>query len=178
MEARAAEVIPCDGERWQYEPTWDGFRCLAFKSGDAIDLRAKCGKPFGRYFPEVASLLRDIRAPQFVVDGELVIESEGGLAFDVLQMRLHPVENEPDDRLVLQGAHVPGVPVTFHLAPGPANHILAHGAFENRRKCAAHTACWSRIDRRPRSELRLVSCAADRPAAICSSTPPSCRLHR
>ena len=93
MEARAAEVIPCDGERWQYEPKWDGFRCLAFKSGDAIDLRAKSGKPLGRYFPEVVTLLRDISAPQFVVDGELVIESEGRLAFDVLQVRLHPAES-------------------------------------------------------------------------------------
>ena len=93
MEARPAEVIPCDGERWQYEPKWDGFRCLAFKSGDAIDLRAKSGKPLGRYFPEIVSLLRDISAPQFVVDGELVIESEGRLAFDVLQMRLHPAES-------------------------------------------------------------------------------------
>jgi ATP-dependent DNA ligase len=94
MEARAAEVIPCDGERWQYEPKWDGFRCLAFKSGDAIDLRAKSGKPLGRYFPEIVSLLRDISAPQFVVDGELVIESEGRLVFDMLQMRLHPAESQ------------------------------------------------------------------------------------
>jgi ATP-dependent DNA ligase len=71
----------------------DSFRCLAFKSGDAIDLRAKSGKPLGRYFPEVVSLLRDISAPQFVVDGERVVESEGRLAFDVLQMRLHPAES-------------------------------------------------------------------------------------
>ena len=44
------EVIPCDRARWQYEPKWDGFRWLAFKSGYAIDLRAKSGKPLGRYF--------------------------------------------------------------------------------------------------------------------------------
>jgi ATP-dependent DNA ligase len=79
MEARAAQVIPCDEERWQCEPKWDGFRCLAFKSGDAIDLRAKSGKPLGRYFPEVVSLLRDISAPQFVVDGELVIAWSQGV---------------------------------------------------------------------------------------------------
>src|SRR5450759_293872 len=50
------------------------------------------------------------------------------------------IEDEPDERLVLQEARVPGVPVTFHLAPGPANHIFAHSAFENRRKRTAHTA--------------------------------------
>jgi ATP-dependent DNA ligase len=57
-----------------------------------VDLRAKSGKPLGRYFPEVVALLREVVAPQFVVDGELVIELDGRLAFDALQMRLHPAE--------------------------------------------------------------------------------------
>jgi ATP-dependent DNA ligase len=53
MEARAAERLPEGDGAWQYEPKWDGFRCLAFKAGNAVDLRAKSGKPLGRYFPEV-----------------------------------------------------------------------------------------------------------------------------
>ncbi|WEX81661.1 ATP-dependent DNA ligase [Sinorhizobium numidicum] len=89
MEARSAQDLPADGE-WQYEPKWDGFRCLAFKSGQNVDLRAKSGKPLGRFFPEVIVLLRDLAAAQFVVDGELVIEIGGRLSFDALQMRLHP----------------------------------------------------------------------------------------
>ncbi|ACP22554.1 DNA ligase, putative (plasmid) [Sinorhizobium fredii NGR234] len=89
MEARSAAELPSDGA-WQYEPKWDGFRCLAFKSGEEVDLRAKSGKPLGRFFPEVLSLLRNLDAVQFVVDGELVIEVEGRLSFDALQMRLHP----------------------------------------------------------------------------------------
>ncbi|MDK1493535.1 ATP-dependent DNA ligase [Sinorhizobium sp. 7-81] len=89
MEARSAQGLPADGA-WQYEPKWDGFRCLAFKSGEEVDLRAKSGKPLGRFFPEVVALLRGLDAEQFVVDGELVIEVDGRLSFDALQMRLHP----------------------------------------------------------------------------------------
>lgn len=89
MEARSAAELPTDGG-WQYEPKWDGFRCLAFKSGEEVDLRAKSGKPLSRFFPEIVALLRKLPAPQFVVDGELVIEVDGRLSFDALQMRLHP----------------------------------------------------------------------------------------
>lgn len=89
MEARSAAALP-SGAGWQYEPKWDGFRCLAFKSGEEVDLRAKSGKPLGRFFPEIVDLLRQLPALQFVVDGELVIEVDGRLSFDALQMRLHP----------------------------------------------------------------------------------------
>ena len=92
MEARTAEELPA-GDGWQYEPKWDGFRCLAFKAGDAVELRAKSGKPLGRYFPEVVTLLRDLPANRFVIDGELVVEISGRLSFDSLQMRLHPAES-------------------------------------------------------------------------------------
>ncbi|MEY9536620.1 ATP-dependent DNA ligase [Sinorhizobium fredii] len=92
MEARSAAELPSDGA-WQYEPKWDGFRSLAFKSGGEVDLRAKSGKPLGRFFPEVIALLRELGAAQFVLDGELVIEVDGRLSFDALQMRLHPAES-------------------------------------------------------------------------------------
>ncbi|RDJ03306.1 ATP-dependent DNA ligase [Rhizobium grahamii] len=92
MEAKLVDRLPRE-EGWQFEPKWDGFRCVAFKSGSAVDLRAKSGKPLGRYFPEMLSLLSDLPVNQFVVDGELVIESEGRLSFETLQMRLHPAES-------------------------------------------------------------------------------------
>ncbi len=92
MEARSVDVLPHEGE-WQFEPKWDGFRCLAHKSQDTVELRAKSGKPLGRYFPEVVTLLRALPFDRFVVDGELVIEIEGHLSFDALQMRLHPDES-------------------------------------------------------------------------------------
>jgi ATP-dependent DNA ligase len=92
MEAKAADELPHD-EGWQFEPKWDGFRCLAFRSGNAIELRAKSGKPLGRYFPEVVAMVATLPADNFVLDGELVISLDGELDFDALQMRLHPAES-------------------------------------------------------------------------------------
>ncbi len=57
MEAKLVDSLP-DGEGWQFEPKWDGFRCLAFRDGAAVELRAKSGKPLGRYFPEVVARLQ------------------------------------------------------------------------------------------------------------------------
>lgn len=93
MEARTADALPEGNGSWQYEPKWDGFRCLAFKGGKVVDLRAKSGKPLGRYFPELTALLGDLDAENFVVDGEIVIEVDGHASFDALQMRLHPAES-------------------------------------------------------------------------------------
>jgi ATP-dependent DNA ligase len=90
MEARSAECLPDEPGHWQYEPKWDGFRCLAFKGGGAVELRGKSGKPLGRYFPEVVATLRELPFERFIVDGELVLELDGRLSFDALQMRLHP----------------------------------------------------------------------------------------
>jgi ATP-dependent DNA ligase len=92
MEAKSAEDLP-SGAEWQFEPKWDGFRCLAFKADDVVELRAKSGKSLTRYFPEVVTLLRDLDCKGFVLDGELVIEVDGRLSFDALQMRLHPAES-------------------------------------------------------------------------------------
>ena len=93
MEARSEEALPRDAGKWQYEPKWDGFRALLFKQGDAVALIGRSGKPLGRYFPEVLALARSLPVERFVVDGELVIEIDGRLSFDALQMRLHPAES-------------------------------------------------------------------------------------
>ena len=93
MEARLADSLPQEPDLWQFEPKWDGFRCMAFKEDGAVELRGKSGKPLGRFFPEVVATLRDLPFERFVVDGELVIELNGRLTFDALQMRLHPAES-------------------------------------------------------------------------------------
>jgi ATP-dependent DNA ligase len=92
MEAKLVAELPQD-PGWQYEPKWDGFRCLAIRDGGAVDLMAKSGKPLGRYFPEVVEQLRALAPKRFVLDGELAIPTDGSLAFDALQMRLHPAES-------------------------------------------------------------------------------------
>jgi ATP-dependent DNA ligase len=78
---------------WQFEPKWDGFRCLAFGAGNEVELRAKSGKSLTRYFPDVVATLRPFAPNRFVLDGELAIPIDNTLSFDALQARLHPAES-------------------------------------------------------------------------------------
>jgi ATP-dependent DNA ligase len=92
MEAKLVEALP-EGEGWQYEPKWDGFRCLVFRDGAEVELQSKAGRPLGRYFPEVASRIAGLEADRFALDGELIIPVDGVLSFEALQLRLHPAES-------------------------------------------------------------------------------------
>jgi len=89
MEARLVASLPQE-EGWQFEPKWDGFRALAMRAGDAIDLRSKSGKSLARYFPEILAMLRSLPTTRFVLDGELILPIGRTLSFDALQQRLHP----------------------------------------------------------------------------------------
>src|SRR5262245_40731527 len=110
MEARSVEKIPT-GEAWQYEPKWDGFRCLAFRDCDKIYLQSKNRQPLARYFPDVVANLAKLPQQQFVLDGELVIPVGGALSFDDLQLRLHPAVSRVQK---LAAAH-PAVYIVFDL---------------------------------------------------------------
>jgi ATP-dependent DNA ligase len=90
MEALLSRELPSEPTRWQYEPKWDGFRCLAFRAKSAVELRAKSGKSLTRYFPEIVQCLRHLTVTRFVLDGELLIEQHGRSDFTALQSRLHP----------------------------------------------------------------------------------------
>jgi ATP-dependent DNA ligase len=92
MEAKLVAELPT-GKQWQYEPKFDGFRCLAFKDGGEVDLRSKAGQPFNRYFPEVVAALESLDASAFVLDGELVVPEGASLSFDQLLMRIHPAQS-------------------------------------------------------------------------------------
>src|SRR5688572_29264567 len=89
MEALLVKEVPA-GQEWAYEPKWDGFRCLAFRDGNKVQLQSKSGQPLERYFPEVVEFLLKLKATRFVLDGELVIPVKGGLSFDDLLQRIHP----------------------------------------------------------------------------------------
>src|SRR5271154_5164583 len=77
MEAASAEALPNEPGQWQFEPKWDGFRCLAFKEGNLVELKGKSGTSLSRFFPEVVATLSDVPFERFIVDGELVIELNG-----------------------------------------------------------------------------------------------------
>ena len=86
MEALLAAELP-DGDGWQFEPKWDGFRCLAYRDGAEVTLTSKSGKPLARYFPEVVEMLHHLKSKQFLLDGELIIPSGDALSFEALQLR-------------------------------------------------------------------------------------------
>ncbi len=92
MEALLAAELP-EGEGWQYEPKWDGFRALARRDGEEVALISRSGKQLGRYFPEVLGILRSLKERHFLLDGELIITVGGALSFEALQLRLHPAES-------------------------------------------------------------------------------------
>ena len=128
MEAESQAEIPA-GEGWQYEPKWDGFRCLAFRDGDEVDLRSKSGKPLARYFPDVVENLRALRARRFVLDGEIVVPVGDSLSFEELQLRLHPAASRVQK---LAAAH-PAVFITFDLLLGARGAPLIERTLAERR---------------------------------------------
>jgi ATP-dependent DNA ligase len=89
MLAKLSNDIP-DGEQWIYEPKWDGFRALVFKSGDEVYIQSRDLKPLGRYFPELEPQLRANLPDRCVLDGEIVIATNGRLDFEALLLRIHP----------------------------------------------------------------------------------------
>jgi ATP-dependent DNA ligase len=92
MEATPVDEIPT-GEEWQYEPKWDGFRCVAFRREKKVTLQSKSGRPLTRYFPEVVEQLLKLKTAKFVLDGEIVIAVGDRLSFNDLLMRIHPAES-------------------------------------------------------------------------------------
>lgn len=118
------------GAEWQYEPKWDGFRCMAFRDGKRIELMSKAGKPLTRYFPELVRALRELDAKQFVLDGEIVIPVDGTLSFDQLLMRIHPAES----RIKKLSEATPCVFIVFDLLVDDGGRSLVKAPLEDRRE--------------------------------------------
>jgi ATP-dependent DNA ligase len=120
MEAKSVEALPA-GKNWQFEPKWDGFRCLVFKAGKEVDLRAKSGKPLARYFPEMVEAVRSAKADNFVLDGELTVPRGDTLSFGALQDRVHPAES----RVLKLSLETPALLVVFDcLATAKTGSLL------------------------------------------------------
>ena len=127
MEARSVEKIPTD-DGWQYEPKWDGFRCLVFRDRDKIFLQSKNGQPLARYFPDVLGNVAKLPEHRFVLDGELVIPVGGALSFDELQLRLHPAASRVEK---LAAAH-PALYIVFDLLAEDGESHLKQNLRERR----------------------------------------------
>lgn len=128
MEAKLVDALPSGGS-WQFEPKWDGFRCIAWRDGGKVALRSRSDKPLGRYFPEIVAMIAALPERGFVLDGELVVPIGDTLSFSALQARLHPAES----RVARLAAETPAQFVTFDcLAVG--DRTLIDMPFAERRR--------------------------------------------
>lgn len=129
MEAFPARELPT-GPEWQYEPKWDGFRCLAFRDSKRVDLRSKASKPLTRYFSELVAACGNLKAKQFVLDGEIVISIDRQLSFDSLLMRIHPAAR----RVRKLSEETPAMLIVFDLLVDDGNHLLVDKPLKERRE--------------------------------------------
>ncbi len=129
MEAKLVDEVPRDAG-WRFEPKWDGFRCLAYRDGEEVLLKAKSGKPLNRFFPDMVAALRALPVDRFVLDGELTIAVDGLLSFEALQMRLHPAES----RVRKLAAEQPATFVLFDCLMDAKGASLVDAPLSERRK--------------------------------------------
>ena len=129
MEARVVAELPV-GPQWQYEPKWDGFRCIAFRDGARVELRSKSGQSLTRYFPEIVAALQSFPAKRFVLDGELVVPIDTALSFDALLQRIHPAKSRVD-RL---SSETPAAYLVFDLLVDTRGKKVADDPLSERRE--------------------------------------------
>jgi ATP-dependent DNA ligase len=135
MEAVQVSEIP-RGVEWQYEPKWDGFRCLTFRDGNRVELQSKSGQPMARYFPELVAAVRELEPQQFVLDGEIVIPSGTGVSFDDLLMRIHPAAS----RIHRLAKETPAMLIVFDILVDPKGRSLIKRLLPERREILADFA--------------------------------------
>ena len=121
MEAKPASELPT-GNHWQYEPKWDGFRCLAFRDGEKIELQSKAGRALTRYFPDIVHALKTLEAHRFVLDGELVISVDGTLLFESLLERM----NRSSKRVMELARKQPALFLIFDILVSDDGELLVH----------------------------------------------------
>jgi len=110
MEALSVNEIP-EGKDWQYEPKWDGFRCLIFRDGAKVDLQSKSGQSLTRYFPELVAAVAALKPKRFVLDGEIVLPHGQAFSFDDLLQRIHPAAS----RVQRLAVETPALLIVFDL---------------------------------------------------------------
>ena len=129
MEARSVDSIPV-GEVWRYEPKWDGFRCLAFRDGTKVELQSKSGRSMSRYFPELTMAIGKLKPKTFVLDGEIVVPTDGAFSFDALLQRIHPAPS----RIRKLAAETPALLIVFDLLVDAAGESLTGKSLDERRR--------------------------------------------
>jgi ATP-dependent DNA ligase len=129
MEALSVDDI-LEGAEWQYEPKWDGFRCVVFRDGKQIELQSKSGQSLTRYFPDIVAAVAALKPAQFVLDGEIVVPEGRAFSFDNLLQRIHPAAS----RVKKLAQETPALLIVFDLLVDADGTILTKEALSTRRK--------------------------------------------
>jgi ATP-dependent DNA ligase len=129
MLAKRVACVP-KGDKWIYEPKWDGFRTLVFRDGDELLLQSRDLKPLNRYFPELPEPLARQLPRHCVLDGEIVIAHDGALDFEALQLRIHPAAS----RVKQLSIQTPASIVFFDLLCNETSDLRNKPFFERRRQ--------------------------------------------
>jgi ATP-dependent DNA ligase len=132
MLAKIAEALPA-GDGFLFEPKWDGFRALVFRTGDDVYIQSRDLRPLDRYFPELHAALIERLPRGCVVDGEIVIATPHGLDFDALQLRLHPAAS----RVAKLAGESPSSFVAFDLLAADERALLELPQAERRARLEA-----------------------------------------
>jgi ATP-dependent DNA ligase len=127
MLAKLTDELPA-GDRWLYEPKWDGFRAIVFRGADDLFIQSRDLRPLDRYFPELHDALLKALPKNCVIDGEIVIATATGLDFDALQLRLHPAES----RVAKLARETPASFVAFDLLEARGRTLMAAPQAERR----------------------------------------------
>src|SRR5438876_6178853 len=127
MLAKLADALP-DGGSFLFEPKWDGFRAIVFRSASDVYIQSRDLKPLDRYFPELHDSLLEQLPKGSVIDGEIVITTPRGLDFDALQMRLHPAAS----RVAKLATETPASFVAFDLLASGGRDRMAAPQSERR----------------------------------------------
>jgi len=153
MLAKLATALPA-GDGWLFEPKWDGFRAIVFRDGDRFYIQSRDSKPLDRYFPELEAPFRDSLPERCVVDGEIVIATEHGLDFELLQLRLHPAAS----RVKKLAAETPASFVAFDLLAEGSSDLRARPQVERRAALEGALA-------KAAGHVHLTPCSRDRSLA-------------
>ena len=159
-EAESVGALP-SGPGWQFEPKWDGFRCLAFRDRHTLVLQSKAGRPLDRYFPELVAALHALDADRFVLDGEIVIPARRGFDFDALLQRIHPAER----RIRKLAAETPARLLVFDLLVDAAGTSWVERPLIERRRALERFALETLPRRNASAMIQLSPATTDRAAA-------------
>ena len=127
MLAKLADALPA-GDSYLFEPKWDGFRAIVFRSASDVFIQSRDLRPLDRYFPDLHDTLLERLPAGCVIDGEIVIAAAHGLDFDALQLRLHPAAS----RVAKLAKETPASFVAFDVLAVDGRSVMSAAQTERR----------------------------------------------